>query len=512
MSPPSSLSPPAAGRTEWLGLAVLVLPTLLLSLDLTVLHLAVPHLVRDLHPSSNQLLWILDVYGFMVAGFLITMGALGDRWGRRRLLLWGAAAFGIASVLAALSTSATMLIITRALLGVAGATLMPSTLALIRNLFHRDDQRTVAISIWTTGFLVGGAIGPLVGGVILEFARWQTVFLLGVPVMGLLLVAGPKLLPEYRDPDAGPLDLASAVQCVLALLGWTYALKEVTRSGFTLDVIGASLLAAAATLIFVRRQQRLAQPMFDLALLSHGGFRVAVGGMMISLLAMSGAWLLVYQYLQGVQQLSPLEAGVVMLPAAVAQVLITQFVPAMQRRIRHSVLVTVSMLVAALGFVLMAGVGHGGGIGLLVVGALLMGSGLMPMMILATEQVVTSVPPEKAGVASATSETAVELGMALGIAVMGSLGARLYRDELTAALSSVLPETLLAQAGETLSAALELAPQTAEPELVVAAAEAAFSHALALNALWGAALVVVVALWLGRHHWRAEKAAGASVK
>src|SRR5688500_3884930 len=201
---------PKAGRREWIGLAVLALACVVYAMDLTVLHLAVPSLSADLQPTSAQLLWIIDIYGFMVAGALITMGTLGDRIGRRRLLLIGAVAFSLASLLAAFSTSAEMLIASRALLGIAGATIAPSTLSLIRNMFQDPGQRTFAIGIWVTAFSLGGAIGPIVGGALLEFFWWGSVFLLAIPVMGLLLVLGPFLLPEYKDPDAGRLDLFSA--------------------------------------------------------------------------------------------------------------------------------------------------------------------------------------------------------------------------------------------------------------------------------------------------------------
>src|SRR5262245_5620134 len=214
----NAITPPRAGRREWIGLAVLMLPTLLIVMDLTVLHLAVPHLTADLKPSSAQLLWIVDIYGFLVAGSLITMGTLGDRIGRRRLLMIGAAAFGIASVLAAFSRSAEMLIATRALLGVAGATLAPSTLSLIRNMFLDPRERTVAIGIWVASYSVGGAIGPLIGGILLENFWWGSVFLIGVPVMVLLLVLGPVLLPEFRDPKAGRLDLLSAALSLTVVL------------------------------------------------------------------------------------------------------------------------------------------------------------------------------------------------------------------------------------------------------------------------------------------------------
>src|SRR3954470_1638075 len=209
---------PRATRREWIGVGVLALPCLLYSMDLTVVNLAVPQISAQLGPSSAQLLWILDIYGFMIAGSLITMGTIGDRIGRRRLLMIGAAAFGAASVLAAFSRSAEMLIATRALLGMAGATLAPSTLSLIRNMFHDPQQRTVAIGVWITSYSAGGAIGPLLGGVLLEPFWWGSVFLAGVPVMALLLAVGPVLLPEYRDPKARRLDVASAVLSLAGVL------------------------------------------------------------------------------------------------------------------------------------------------------------------------------------------------------------------------------------------------------------------------------------------------------
>jgi DHA2 family multidrug resistance protein-like MFS transporter len=223
--------PNRATRREWIGLAVIALPCLLYAMDLTVLTLAVPSLSADLSPSSTELLWIVDIYGFLVAGFLITMGTLGDRIGRRRLLLIGAGAFGATSILAAFSSSPEMLIVSRALLGIAGATLAPSTLSLIRNMFEDDRQRTVAIGIWITSFSVGAAIGPLVGGVLLQSFHWGSVFLLAVPVMVLLLVIGPRLLPEYRDPAPGRLDLVSAALSLVAVLAVIYGVKAIAKDG-----------------------------------------------------------------------------------------------------------------------------------------------------------------------------------------------------------------------------------------------------------------------------------------
>ena len=234
-----------AGRREWLGLGVLALPTLLLSLDMSVLYLALPHLAADLRPTGGQLLWIMDVYGFMIAGFLITMGTLGDRIGRRRLLMIGAAVFGLASVAAAFSTSAGALIATRALMGVAGATLMPSTLALISNMFTDPRQRAVAISVWTSCFMGGTTIGPVVGGLFLQWFWWGSVFLLGVPVMALLMVCGPLLLPEYRSSGSGRLDPLSVALSLGALLPVVYRAGVVLAPGVPQEA-GQTLPAAVS--------------------------------------------------------------------------------------------------------------------------------------------------------------------------------------------------------------------------------------------------------------------------
>ena len=286
---------------------MLALPSLLISMDLTVLNLAVPSLTADLAPSAAQLLWIVDIYGFMIAGSLITMGALGDRIGRRRLLLIGGTAFGVASILAAFSTSAEMLIVSRAVLGVAGATLMPSTLSLIRNMFHDAAQRTAAIGIWTTSFSVGGIIAPLLGGILLEYFWWGSVFLINVPVMLALLAVGPFLLPEFRDPGEGRMDLPSAALSLLGILAIIYGVKRIAedQAGWlALSSILAGL--ALAAVIFVRRQQRLADPLIDLRLFRAPAFSAALLTNVLSFFVMFGSFYFVHQYLQLVLGLTPL--------------------------------------------------------------------------------------------------------------------------------------------------------------------------------------------------------------
>ena len=340
---------PRAGRREWVGLAVIALPCLLYSMDLTVLYLAVPSLTADLEPSSTQLLWITDIYGFFLAGFLITMGTLGDRIGRRRLLLIGAAAFGVTSMLAAFSTSVEMLIVSRALLGVAAATLAPSTLSLIRNMFLDPEQRTFAIGIWATSFSVGAAVGPLLGGLLLEFFWWGSVFLLAVPVMLLLLAIGPRLLPEYRDPDAGRIDLLSAGLSVVAVLAVVYGLKEIAARGIEGTPLLSILGGLVVGLVFVRRQQTLRDPLIDLGLFRSRTFSASLAANTLSLAIAFGIFLLIAQYLQLVLGYSPLEAGLWTVPSSGGFIAGSLLAPMLVRRVRPAYVVAGGLALTAAG-------------------------------------------------------------------------------------------------------------------------------------------------------------------
>jgi DHA2 family multidrug resistance protein-like MFS transporter len=422
--------PMRAGRREWIGLAVLALPTMLIGLDMTVLHLAAPYLSERLHPSSTQLLWIVDIYGFLVAGFLATMGTLGDRIGRRRLLLTGAAAFAAASLLAAYSTTVVTLIAARALLGVAGATLMPSTLALISNMFRDAGQRRVAIAVWMTNFSIGGMIGPLIGGAFLEHFWYGSVFLLGVPVGVVLLIAGPLLLPEYRDPQAGRLDPISVALSVTTVLPVVYGFKQIAQDG----VRTLSFLSIAAGLglgvLFVRRQLKLADPMLDLRLFSRPAFGVSLGGQTMGLFVVTGTQFLVLQYFQLVLGLSPLAAGVWALPALAAGVMGTLLAPLVANRTSPGWVMTGGFLLSVPGLVLIALAGTDSGPALAVTGFAVASFGIQGALALTNDVIIGSAPPERAGNASGIGETGAELGNALGVAVAGSVAAAIYRAKM----------------------------------------------------------------------------------
>ena len=487
---------PRAGRREWIGLGVIALPCLLYSMDLTVLELAVPKLSADLKPTSSQLLWIMDIYGFLLAGFLLTMGTLGDRIGRRRLLLIGAAAFGFASVLAAFSRSAEMLIATRALLGIAGATLAPSTLSLIRNMFLDPDQRTFAIGVWATSFSAGAAIGPLAGGFLLVHFWWGSVFLLAVPVMALLLMLGPMLLPEFRDPEAGRLDLFSAALSLAAVLAVIYGLKQVAQDGLGWLPVLSVAAGVAAGSAFAHRQRTLADPLIDLGLFRAPAFSASLAAFMVSIFVIAGIFLFIAQYLQLVLGLSPLQAGLWTVPSAGGLIAGSMLAPLVVRRVRPAFVMAGGLALSAVGFGMLTQVNTVSGLAVLVVGSVIFALGVAPVGTLATDIIVGSAPPERAGAASGISETSAELGGALGIAVLGSIGTAVYRREVAGAVPADVPPDAASAARDTLGGAVAAAEELSDPlggDLLDAAREA-FTQALELSAITSAAIVLGVAI------------------
>jgi MFS transporter, DHA2 family, multidrug resistance protein len=491
-------APPLAGRREWIGLAVLALACLLYAMDLTVLHLAVPSLSADLQPSSSELLWITDIYGFMVAGFLVTMGTLGDRIGRRRLLLLGAAAFGVVSVLASLSTSPEMLIASRALLGIAGATLAPSTLSLIFSMFQDPRQRTTAIGIWITSFSAGGAIGPVLGGVLLERFWWGSVFLLALPVMALLLVLGPRVLPEYRDPNAGRLDLVSAAMSLVAVLAAVFGLKQIAQDGIGPLAVAAVVVGLVVGVLFVRRQLSLADPMIDLRLFRIQAFNAALATNLLGIFIVVGYFLFVAQYLQLVLGLSPLEAGLWSLPSAVGFIVGSNLAPRILRRVRPAFVIGAGLGLGAIGLGMLTQVGGplNADLAILASASLVVSLGLAPVFTATTDLVVSSAPPERAGAASGISETGAELGGALGIAILGSIGVAVYRGELADTLPAGIPSEAAAIARDTLGGAVGVAARLsgeAGPE-VLAAAREAFIQGMQLTVTLSAVVAVGIAV------------------
>ncbi|MFJ8602169.1 MFS transporter [Streptomyces shenzhenensis] len=476
------------GPGRWVALAVLVLAVLLVAVDATVLGLATPFISEDLRPSGNQLLWIGDVYSFVIAGLLVSMGSLGDRIGRKRILLVGATAFGAISVLNAYATTPELMILARALLGVAGATLMPATLALIRNLFNDPRERSLAVGIWGATASAGTAVGPIVGGFLLEHFWWGSVFLINLPVMAVLVLVGARTLPESRNPHPGPWDLASVALSLVGMIGVVYAVKETASHGFAPATLLVGLLGAAALYGFVRRQFTLPVPLLDMRLFRRGGFSGAVLADLLTVLGMSGLVFFLSQYLQLVQGMRPFEAGLAELPAAIGAVAAGLVAGRAARR--FSVRAVVSGGLAAVGLALAAltMLSRTTGYPLLGAALLVVGVGAGFSFTVTADVILSSVPKDQAGSASAVSETAYELGAALGIALLGSIVTGVYRDFTG-------PAGTPAAAHESLGGAVESASALPAPtaEALLNAARDSFVHGLHLAAGAGAAVLLTAA-------------------
>ncbi|MFP1628288.1 MFS transporter [Streptomyces sp. 5K101] len=478
---------------RWLALSVLVLAVLLVAVDATVLGLATPFLSEDLEPTGNQLLWIGDVYSFVIAGLLVSMGSLGDRIGRKRLLLGGAVAFGAVSVLNAYATSPELMIAARALLGVAGATLMPSTLALIRNIFHDPKERSLAIGIWGAMASAGAAVGPVVGGFLLEHFWWGSVFLINLPVMAVLVLVGVKLLPESRNAMAGPWDLASVALSLVGMVGVVYAIKEAASHGPGLGAGAAVVIGAAALYGFVRRQLTLPAPLLDMRLFRNRGFSGAVLADLLTILGLSGLVFFLSQFLQLVQGRQPFEAGLAELPAAIGAVATGLVAGSVARRFSVRAVVAGGLAAVGLALAALTFLGQSTGYPLLGAALLVVGVGAGFSFTVTADVILSSVPKEQAGAASAVSETAYELGAALGIALLGSVLTGVYSGFATPA---GVPAATASAAHESLGGAVEAAAGLphAEAAALVAAAQEAFVDGLRAAAGVGAAVLLATSL------------------
>ncbi|MFJ8745337.1 MFS transporter [Embleya sp. NPDC127516] len=488
-----------AGTREWIGLAVLVLPCMLVSMDMSVLFMALPFLSSDLEPSSSELLWIMDAYGFLLAGLLITMGTVGDRIGRRRLLLMGAVGFGSASILAAYATSPAALIAARALLGVAGATLAPSTLSLIRNMFHDPGQRSAAIGIWTAGFAGGGVLGPILGGVLLEHFWWGSVFLVNVPVMLLLLALGPVLLPEFRDPRPGRFDVPGAVLSLVAVVGVVYGIKKIAENGFSWTYVSVSVVGAAVGAAFLHRQRVIEHPMLDVTLFRSRVFSVSLGTNWLMMLGLVGFGLFSSQFLQLVLGMGPLESALWSLPAFLVMPVGVALGTVLAPRIGKPNVIVLGLTISGVGYLILSRIQADASVWHLLVPNAVTAFGIGAVFALVTDLILAAAPPERAGSASALSETAAEFGGALGIAVLGSIGTAIYRGHLQDNAPRALSPEQVHAAQDTLGGAVETAavvpPETGR-QLLDAAFEA-FAREMRVIAFVAAGLMALTAVLVG---------------
>lgn len=495
--------PHRAGPREWLALAVIVLPVLLTSIDNTVLTFALPQVSVALRPTGEQLMWLVDIYPLMLAGLLVAAGSLGDRVGRRRLLLIGATGFGIASVLAAFSPSAETLLASRALLGVFGATLMPSTLSLIRTVFaHRTDRR-VAVAVWAATFAGGSALGPIVGGYLLEHFWWGSVFLVNVPIIVVFLATAVLLVPESRDPNPGRIDVAGIVWSMAAMLPFVYGIKQIAEHGVGQHVLVALGISAVAGALFVHRQATAANPLIDLSLFSDRVFTGAIVANLLSLMGYAGFLFFAAQFLQLVAGLSPMSAAAVLVPGLLVTIVAGLVVVRIVRHAPVRVVVSVSFGLSAAGYAI-AAIGTPT-VWTVMIAFAVMGLGIGFAETLTNDVMLSSVPVDRAGAASAISETAYEIGAVLGTAVLGSVLTMTYREQLT--IPAVARFGSHDSAFETLGGTMEQAknfPNSLGDELI-GSAHQAFDLAVQTTS----AVAILVALGAAVVSWRTLR--GASV-
>ncbi|MCL6422566.1 MFS transporter [Brachybacterium sp. JHP9] len=493
MSTPVSPLPSSAPRTRWLALAVLMLPVLLVSVDNTVLAFAIPAISTALRPSGTDLLWIVDIYPLLLAGLLVPMGSIGDRIGRRRILLIGAAGFTVVSAIAAFVPSAGALIAARAAMGFFGAMIMPATLSLIRNIFTDPTERRTAIAIWAAGFSGGAALGPIVGGFLLEHYWWGSVFLMAVPVLVPLLALGPWLIPESRDPHPGPVDPLSIALVMAAMVPLVWAVKNFAHEGPSVLVLLAALVSLLVGAWFVRRQLRRPEPMLDVRLFAVPAFSASIAANLLSVFSMVGFLYFVSQHLQLVSGRTPMEAGLLLLPGLAVTIIAGLAVVKLVELVRPAHAVVAGLLLNAVGYGIILLTGSAGTDAGLIAAFAVLGAGVGMAETISNDLILSAVPASKAGAASAISETAYELGAVLGTAVLGSILNAAYRSGV------VLPEGLDAQqaqaASETLGGATEVAgslPADAAGALLHSAREA-FDSGVVWTSVVGVVFMLIAA-------------------
>ena len=519
---------PRAPWRDWLALALLMFPVLLVAVDNTALTFALPAIARSLDASGVELLWIVDAYPLVLAGLLVAMGSLGDRIGRRRLLFIGSTGFAAVSAVTAFAPSAEWLIAGRAGLGFFGAMLMPSTLSLIRNIFPEPNRRRLAVAIWAAGFSGGAALGPIFGGWLVEHFWWGAVLLVAVPIILPLLVLGPALIPESRDPNPGRVDVPSIVLSLLVMVPVVYGIKILATHGLGLEPLGAIGFGLLMGYVFIRRQRQLlagglprdgvaggaapdgagegtrTAPLLDLSLFGNRVFSTAIIANVLALFSFNGFILFLAQHLQLLEGQSPSESGVAMVPALIATVLAGLLVVPLVKKVRPGFVVAGGLLLSAGGYFLVAFGDHGNGPALLLAALLVLCLGVGAAETISNDLILGAAPAEKSGAAAAISETGYEIGSLLGTAILGSILTASYQGNLRlpAGAADAAPAEASAQAGETLAGAVELAQALPGPlaDAVMTAARAAFDSGvhitatIALVLMAGASVLAAVVL------------------
>ncbi|WP_328924934.1 MFS transporter [Streptomyces sp. NBC_00190] len=502
-SPWQRLRAASGGANRWVVLAVLCVSLVLVALDATILHVAVPSITEDLRPGSIELLWIVDAYPLVCASLLILFGTLGDRVGRRRVLLLGYGLFGVASAIAALADNAQVLIAARALLGIGGAMIMPATLSILRQVFPDRRERALAIGIWTAVAAIGAASGPVLGGFLVQHYWWGSVFLINIPLMALILPLGRWLLPESKGSCDGPWDVTGALMAAAGVLGSVLGIKRLGAERQLLDAqaLVPLVLGVALLVLFVRRQKRRTHPLIDMRMFSRAAFSTSVGCIVLAMLALVGLELIAVQYLQLVLHLSPLATGLRLLPLTFAAMAAGATGSYTLARIGPRTMVSLGFLLTAFAVLLLTFMGQHDRPVLLTAGFILLGFGLQTTLFAAYESMLSEAPADTAGGAASIGETSYQLGAGMGIALLGSVMNAAYAPGI-ARVPGVSPADS-ASAAHSLGEAYQIAVHLGGPAgaALYAAARNSFVHGLHVTLLVSAGLLLagaVMALRLPR--------------
>ncbi|WP_267421674.1 MULTISPECIES: MFS transporter [unclassified Curtobacterium] len=483
----------ASRARRFLALAVLMLPVLLISVDNTILSFALPSIARALHPDATTQLWIVDAYPLVLAGLLVVMGSIGDRIGRRRILVVGATGFAAMSVAAAFATDAWMLVAARVAMGVFGAMLMPATLSIIRNVFPDAGERRMALAVWSTMFAAGNALGPLVGGALLAHFHWGSVFLVAVPILVVMLAAVPFCVPESRDRNPGPVDVVSMLLSLGTLAPIAWAIKSIVHPeerGLAVAMVAVGVLCG---ITFVRRQLRTRTPMLDLRLFRSTAFTGSVLMNMAAMFSLTGFLFFIAQHLQLVAGLDPFASGIVLIPGSVLTIVAGIVAVPIVARVAPRWVVSVALLFSAAAYGLVAVLGHHASIAALAFAFVLLGIGIGASETVTNDLIISTAPADKSGAASAVSETAYEIGAVLGTAILGTILAAAYRAHVVVpgGLSSTSHTAAQETLGGAVSAANELGGTAGQ--VLLESARAAFDSGVTITAGVAAVLMVVAA-------------------
>jgi EmrB/QacA subfamily drug resistance transporter len=487
----SDSSSPTPDPRRWWTLVVLCVSLLVIGLDNTILNVALPTLVADLHASTSQLQWIVDAYTLVFAGFLLTGGSLGDRFGRKHAMQVGLVIFAGASAAGAFSGSSLALTLCRAVMGIGGALIMPATLSILTNVFTDPKERSRAIGAWAGISGLGIAVGPILGGFLLEHFWWGSVFLVNVPVAIVALALGRVLIPNSKDPSEPRLDLVGSATSIAGLSLLLWAIIEVPGKGWSDPGVIATFVGALVVLgAFAAWELHTDEPMLDLQFFANPRFTVASLSITMAFFAMSGTLFLLTQLLQFVLGYDALAAGYRMAPMALAMMIMAPLTPRLTDRFGSKYMVAVGLTTSAGGLLILATVNESSSYLLVFCGLVVMALGIAMGMVPATDSIMGSLPKEKAGVGSAVNDTTRQVGGALGVAVLGSLLASGYRAHLNV---SGLSGKLLAEAKSSVGGAIEAAQKVGN-DAIAHSGRAAYVHGMHVSLLVGAVFIIGGAL------------------